>query len=124
MDTLEHGSTSVAPLGSPVHWHFRALPREAQRGTIRRLALSGLNEEQIAASTGLSVESVRRAISEDDCLRHLPHPQNWTSKLSAAPCGIGATASETTLASSPRKVSLKKEPMKFPKAMPNSVSEG
>jgi len=70
MDTLEHGSPSVAPLDSPVHWHFRALPGDVQRGTIRRLALSGLNEEQIAASTGLAVESVRRAVWEDDCLRH------------------------------------------------------
>ena len=74
MDTLEHGSTGVAPLGSPVHWHFRALPREAQRGAIRRLALSGLNEDQIAASTGLPVDSVRRAIAEDDCLRHCRFP--------------------------------------------------
>jgi hypothetical protein len=74
MDTLEFGSTSVAPPGSPVHWHFRALPADVQRGTIRRLALSGLNEEQIAASTGLSVESVRRAVAEDDCLRHFSVP--------------------------------------------------
>jgi hypothetical protein len=54
-----------------VHWHLRALPHDVQRGIIRRLALSGLQDEQIAARTGLSVESVRRAISEDDCLRHL-----------------------------------------------------
>jgi hypothetical protein len=91
MDTLEHGSRSVAPLGSPVHWHFRALPREAQREAIRRLALSGLNEDQIAASTGLSVDSVRRAISEDDCLRHFPVPTGAQSPWSQfAPRGAPA----------------------------------
>jgi hypothetical protein len=71
MDTTEYTSTSATALGSPVHWHLRALPHDVQRGIIRRLALSGLQEEQIAARTGLSVENVRRAISEDDCLRHL-----------------------------------------------------
>jgi hypothetical protein len=50
--------------------------------------------------------------------------QNRTSKLNAPPCGIGATANETALASSPRKASLKNEPMKFPRAMLKSVSEG
>jgi hypothetical protein len=91
MDTLEHGSTGVARLGSPVHWHFRSLPREVQRGTIRRLALSGLNEEQIAASTGLSVESVRGVVSEDDCLRHFSvlslDQSRWSS---SAPRGAPA----------------------------------
>jgi hypothetical protein len=91
MDTLEHGSRSVAPFGSPVHWHFRALPSDVQRGTIRRLALSGLNEEQIAANTGLSVENVRRAVSEDDCLRHFPVPPGNQSPWSRfAPRGAPA----------------------------------
>jgi hypothetical protein len=71
MDTTEYTSTSATALGSPVHWHLRALPDDVQRGIIRRLALSGLQEEQIAARTGLSVANVQRAISEDDCLRHL-----------------------------------------------------
>jgi hypothetical protein len=71
MDTTEYTSTSAAAVGSPVHWHLRTLPQDVRRGIIRRLALSGLREDQIAASTGLSVENVQRAISEDDCLRHL-----------------------------------------------------
>ena len=71
MNTTEYSSTGVTAFGSPVHRHLRALPHDVQRGILRRLALSGLQEEQIAARTGLSVETVQRAISEDDCLRHL-----------------------------------------------------
>lgn len=71
MDTTEYTSTGVTAFGAPVHWHLRVLPHDVQRGIIRRLALSGLQEDQIAARTGLSVQNVRRAISEDDCLRHL-----------------------------------------------------
>jgi hypothetical protein len=71
MDTTEYTSTGVKALGSPVHWHLRALPHDVQREIIRRLALGGLPEEQIAARTGQAIETVRRAISEDACLRHL-----------------------------------------------------
>ena len=71
METLTRSSTSAALAGSPVHWHFRALPDDVQRVTIRRLALSGLREKDIAIRTGLPEESVRRAISEDECLRTL-----------------------------------------------------
>ena len=71
MDTTEYTPTGLTPFGAPVHWHLRVLPHDVQRGIIRRLALSGLQEDQIAARTGLSVQTVRRAISEDDCLRHL-----------------------------------------------------
>ena len=71
MDTTEYTSRGVTAYDAPVHWHLRALPHDVQRGIIRRLALSGLQEDQIAARTGLSVQNVRRAISEDDCLRHL-----------------------------------------------------
>jgi hypothetical protein len=71
MDTTEYPSTGVTAFGAPVHRHLRVLPHDVQRGIIRRLALSGLQEDEIAARTGLSAENVRRAISEDDCLRHL-----------------------------------------------------
>ena len=71
MDTTEYTPRGVAAFGTPVHWHLRALPHDVQRGIIRRLALSGLQEDEIAARTGLSVENVRRVISEDDWLRHL-----------------------------------------------------
>ena len=72
MDTVQHQPTEVAALGSLLQWHFRALPRDVQQRIIRRLALSGLSHDQIAARTGLSVETIRRAVSEDDCLRYLP----------------------------------------------------
>ncbi len=71
MDTLNRDVEGAATAGSPVHWHFRALPHDVQRVTIRRLALSGLREQEIAIRTGLPEESVRRAIAEDDCLRAL-----------------------------------------------------
>lgn len=71
MDTTEYTSRGVTAFNAPVHWHLRALPHDVQRGIIRRLALSGLQEDEIAARTGLSVENVRRVISEDDWLRHL-----------------------------------------------------
>ncbi|MFC4307776.1 hypothetical protein ACFPN2_01670 [Steroidobacter flavus] len=70
MNTFEPGTSGVAA-DSPMHWHFRALPDEVQRGTIRRLAISGLHEREIAARTGLSIDSVRRAVAEDDCLKML-----------------------------------------------------
>jgi hypothetical protein len=54
---------------SPVHVYFRAMPTEAQRGAIRRLALSGFSDEDIAARTGLPTDVVRRVVREDECLR-------------------------------------------------------
>jgi len=71
METLNQGSTVAASLSSPVLWHFRALPHDVQRVTIRRLALSGLSHEEIAMRTGLPQEAVRRTISEDECLSGL-----------------------------------------------------
>jgi hypothetical protein len=71
METLNQGSTVAASLSSPVLWHFRALPHDVQRVTIRRLALSGLGHEEIAMRTGLPQEAVRRTISEDECLQAL-----------------------------------------------------
>jgi hypothetical protein len=69
METLKQESTVAASLSSPVLWHFRALPRDVQRVTIRRLALSGLGHEEIARRTGLPQEAVRRTIAEDECLQ-------------------------------------------------------
>jgi hypothetical protein len=71
MEIVTHTSSSAAGGGSPLHWRFRTLPHDVQRITIRRLALSGLREQEIAERTGLPEESVRRAISEDECLRTL-----------------------------------------------------
>lgn len=73
MDTLAETS-GTSRVGSPVHWHFRVMPAEVQRSAIRRLALSGLGEEDIAARTGWPVDSVRRAILEDECVMRLAPP--------------------------------------------------
>lgn len=70
MQTVQQPSQTTR-IASPMHWHFRAMPPDAQRGAIRRLALSGLTEENIAARTGWSVDSVRRAVLEDECVRRL-----------------------------------------------------
>jgi hypothetical protein len=71
MQAATRGSADLSALGSPVYWHFRALPDDVQRVTIRRLALSGLRDHEIAARTGLPEETVRRVVSEDECLRTL-----------------------------------------------------
>jgi hypothetical protein len=68
---------------SPVHWYFRAMPTDAQRGAIRRLALSGFTEEDIAARTGLSADVVRRAVREDECLR-----ETATMTIGGRPIGL------------------------------------
>ena len=57
METLQE-PPGRASVGSLLHWHFRAMPPEVQRGAIRRLALSGLAEEDIAARIGWSVDRV------------------------------------------------------------------
>jgi hypothetical protein len=75
MQTLERSSTDPASLGSPVVWHFRALPPDVQRVTIRRLALSGLRHDEIAMRIGLPRETVLRVIAEDECLA----PQTFAS---------------------------------------------
>ena len=80
MNTLQEQSVATNRVASPVHWHFRAMPPEVQRGAIRRLALSGLAEEDIAARTGWSVDSVRRAILEDECVRRLTLPVDSHSR--------------------------------------------
>jgi hypothetical protein len=45
-----------------VQLQFQQLPREAQRATLWRLALSGLTPEQVAERTGWSTEQVRRVM--------------------------------------------------------------
>jgi hypothetical protein len=75
MDTGLERSTSTSWVGPPSHWHFRTLPMDVQRGAIRRLALSGVGEKEIAARTGWSVDAVRRAVSEDECVSRLMAPQ-------------------------------------------------
>ena len=80
MDTLQERSVATTRVASPTHWQFRVMPAEVQRGAIRRLTLSGLAEEQIAASTGWSVDSVRRVILEDECVRRLAPPAGSDSR--------------------------------------------
>jgi hypothetical protein len=67
MDTLQQRSGT----DSPMHRHFRAMPPDVQRAAIRRLALSGFADEDISARTGWSVDGVRRAILEDECVSRL-----------------------------------------------------
>jgi hypothetical protein len=45
---------------------FRLLAPHAQRSAIRRLALSGLDDEEIAARTGWTAADVRRVLSPAD----------------------------------------------------------
>ena len=70
METLQE-PPGIASVGSPLHWHFRAMPPEVQRGVIRRLALSGVADDDIAARTGWSVDRVRRVVQEDECVQRL-----------------------------------------------------
>jgi hypothetical protein len=71
MQVAKQGTADISTFGSPVYWQFRALPHDVQRVTIRRLALSGLRDHEIAARTGLPEQTVRRVVSEDECLRTL-----------------------------------------------------
>jgi ABC-type amino acid transport system permease subunit len=79
MQLANQGSAHLSALGSQVHWQFRTLPNDVQRVTIRRLALSGLRDQEIAARTGLPEEAVRRVVAEDECLRMLLSPTPLTS---------------------------------------------
>lgn len=45
--------------------HFLLLPREAQQVAVRRLALSGMSDHDIAAATGWSLDNVRRVVAEE-----------------------------------------------------------
>jgi len=44
--------------------HFEQLDREAQERAIRRLAQEGMSEYSIAAATRLSVEMIRRVLTD------------------------------------------------------------
>ena len=58
-------SESSAVLGGQSIWHFRAIPDDVQRCTVRRLMLCGLSEAEIAARTGLPVERIRQVMREE-----------------------------------------------------------
>jgi hypothetical protein len=45
---------------------FRLLAPQAQRSAVRRLALTGLDDEEIAARTGWTAADVRRVLSPPD----------------------------------------------------------
>jgi hypothetical protein len=49
----------------PSMWHFRAIPEEVQRCTVRRLTLCGLPDYEIAARTGWPIDRVRKVMRED-----------------------------------------------------------
>jgi hypothetical protein len=68
MATLNQTPSDAVSSGSLTHRHFGVMPLETQRVTVRRLVLSGLQHEEIAARTGWSSEAVRRFIAEDQCL--------------------------------------------------------
>jgi hypothetical protein len=72
MQAATRGSADLSALGSPVYWHFRALPDDVQRVTIRRLALSGLRELRMVTSGSelLVIELKFRnyCLANEDCL--------------------------------------------------------
>jgi hypothetical protein len=45
------------------HFQFRLLSPDAQRSAIRRLALSGLDDEEIASRTGWAAADIREVLS-------------------------------------------------------------
>jgi len=51
---------------------FRLLTPDAQRSAIRRLALSGLDDEEIAAKTGWTAAEVRGVLSPPIISEQLP----------------------------------------------------
>ena len=62
MQTGKHDSLGSARLDQQTLWHFRAIPDEVQRCSVRRLALCGLPDHEIAARTGWSIQRVREEI--------------------------------------------------------------
>jgi hypothetical protein len=64
MQILEKASQGSAPVDLQSLWHFRAIPHEVQQCTVRRLALCGFPDHEIAARTGWSLEQVRQARQE------------------------------------------------------------
>jgi len=65
MHIQQHTSPGLAHIDAHSLWRFRTTPDEVQRCTVRRLALCGLQEEEIAARTGWSADRVRRVIREE-----------------------------------------------------------
>lgn len=49
--------------------HFQLLPHDQQRQAINRLAAAGLTDDVISRATGLSVDYVRRLLSEHEGVR-------------------------------------------------------
>jgi len=49
----------------PGVWYFRSTPDEVQRCTVRRLALCGLPDYEIAARTGWPLDRIRKVMRED-----------------------------------------------------------
>ena len=62
MQTREHNSPDPTRVDSLSLWHFRAIPEDVQRCSVRRLALCGLPDHEIAARTGWSLQRVREEI--------------------------------------------------------------
>lgn len=60
----QHKSSGSAHIDDNL-WRFRATPDDVQRCTVRRLALCGLPDHEIAARTGWSVDRVRRVMREE-----------------------------------------------------------
>lgn len=65
METLGHTFTDSARVDGGSIWHFRAIPEDVQRCTVRRLALCGLPDYEIAARTGWAVDRVRQVMHEN-----------------------------------------------------------
>jgi hypothetical protein len=62
MQTGEHDPPGSVRVDQQRLWRFRAIPEEVQRCSVRRLALCGLPDHEIAARTGWSIQRVREEI--------------------------------------------------------------
>ena len=62
MQTGKHDSPGSARVDPQILWRFRATPDEVQQCSVRRLALCGLPDYEIAARTGWSIQRVREEI--------------------------------------------------------------
>lgn len=51
-----------SPMDRKAQLQFRLLTADAQRSAIRRLALKGLDDEEIASTTGWTTSEVRRVL--------------------------------------------------------------
>jgi len=64
MQILEKTSEGSAPVDLQSFWRFQTIPREVQQSTIRRLALCGFPDHEIAARIGWPLERVRQVTRE------------------------------------------------------------